>query len=276
MSLLKVSTLKWFIEHPLTHAFIVFLILLNAVTLGLETSPSIMARAGDMILFIDASILLLFILEISIRIYVYKRDFFRDSWSLFDLTIVALATLTYGSNVAIFRMLRILRIFRLFSAVKNLRMIVTSLLHAFESLFSIMLIILTIMYVFAVMATHLYGATFPDKFGTLGMTMITLFQIMTGDGWYSLVVGPVMEKHPYAWALFFPFVIIATFTILNVFVAIIVQGMNRQLIAEEKEKTREQDEMLEVALKHIKKLTTEVEVLKGTADKGCQGIGGRG
>jgi voltage-gated sodium channel len=102
---------------------------------------------------------------------------------------------------------------------------VESLLHAIPGIASITGLLALLYYVFAVMATGLFGAAHPAWFGTIGKSMYTLFQIMTLESWSMGIARPVMETPPSAWPFFIPFILIATFTILNLFIAIIVNSM---------------------------------------------------
>lgn len=219
--------IKW-VENPVTDRFIISLILINAVTLGLETSPAIMAKYGGFITTIDKIILSLFVTEISLRILAHGQRFFTDPWSVFDFFVVAIALLPATSQFSVLRALRVLRVLRLISMVPQMRRVVSALLSAIPGLSSIILVLLLIFYVFAVIATNLFAIQYPDWFGSIGHSMYTLFQIMTLESWSMGIVRPIMESHPYAWAFFIPFILIATFTMLNLFIAIIVNAMQLQ------------------------------------------------
>jgi voltage-gated sodium channel len=91
-----------------------------------------------------------------------------------------------------------------------------------------------IFYVAAVIATVLFGADFPQWFGTLGESAFTLFQIMTLEGWAMDIVRPVMEVFPLAWVFFLLFILASTFTLLNLFIAVIVNAIQREHSAEAK------------------------------------------
>jgi voltage-gated sodium channel len=205
--------------------FIIILILINAVTLGLETSKAATAAFGTWLLILDRTILAVFVAEIAIKLFAYRLRFFRDPWNVFDFVIVGIALVPASGPLSVLRVLRILRVLRLLSMVPRLRFVVESLLRAIPGILSIALLMVVLYYVFAVMATGLYGPSFPQWFGTLGASMYTLFQIMTLESWSMGIVRPVMETHPYAWLFFIPFILFATFTILNLFIAIIVDTM---------------------------------------------------
>jgi len=201
------------------------LIILNAVVLGLETSPTLMGRFGPWLLAIDQTILAVFVVEITARLLVHRRAFFLDAWSIFDLMVVVIALVPASGPLAVLRSLRVLRVLRLLSVVPSLRKVVGALLAAVPGLSSIALVLGLIFYVFAVMATKLFGPAFPDWFGTLGRSIYTLFQVMTLESWSMGISRPVMEIFPYAWAFFVPFILVATFTMLNLFIAVIVNAM---------------------------------------------------
>ncbi|MCG6868125.1 MAG: ion transporter [Gammaproteobacteria bacterium] len=217
--------MAYWIEAARVQYFIVAIIVINAVTLGLETSPAVMVRVGYWLLVLDNIVLGVFVLEMSAKLYAYRWGFFRDPWNVFDFVIVSIALIPASGPLSVMRVLRILRVMRLISVMPRLRFVVESLLHAIPGIASIAGLLVLLFYVFAVMATGLYGTEYSAWFGTIGKSMYTLFQIMTLESWSMGIVRPVMESHPYAWLFFIPFILIATFTILNLFIAIIVNTM---------------------------------------------------
>lgn len=225
------------VESPRVQYSIVVLIVINAITLGLETSATVMAHAGSWLLALDNFVLGVFVVEISIKLYAHRWHFFRDPWNVFDFIIISIALIPASGPLAVLRALRILRVLRLVSMVPRLRFVVEALLHAIPGIASIAGLLVLLYYVFAVMATGLFGAAHPAWFGTIGRSMYTLFQVMTLESWSMGIARPVMETHPYAWVFFIPFILIATFTILNLFIAIIVntmQTMHDRTVAQEK------------------------------------------
>ncbi|HSO05758.1 MAG TPA: ion transporter [Pelomicrobium sp.] len=242
-------------EGPRAQRLIIALIVVNAVTLGLETSASVMAAIGPALKTVDAAILAVFVLEVGARLIGRGPAFFRDPWSVFDFLVVAIALVPASGPFAVLRALRILRVLRLFTMVPSMRRVVGALLAAIPGIGSIALIIGILFYVFAVIATNLFGAAFGDWFGTLGRSMYTLFQIMTLESWSMGIVRPVMERYPYAWLFFIPFILVATFTMLNLFIGVIVSAIQSQETALQ-EKT-------EVAVEHAAAMThADVESLR--------------
>ena len=217
--------LKRFIENSKVQFFVLGLILINSVTLGIETVPSVMADYGPVISILDKAILTVFVVELIIRLFVYRAAFFRDPWMVFDFIVVSIALIPATGQFSVLRALRVLRVLRILTIVPSMRRVVGALLSAIPGLSSIALVLLLLFYVFAVIATNLFASEYPEWFGHLGHSFYTLFQIMTLESWSMGIARPVMESFPYAWAFFIPFILVATFTMLNLFIAIIVNAM---------------------------------------------------
>jgi voltage-gated sodium channel len=251
--------LRSFIDRPATQRTILALILLNALVLGLETSPALMAAYGPLLVALDQAILGMFVVEIAARLLVHRWAFFRDPWSVFDFVVVGIALVPATGQLAVLRALRVLRVLRILTIVPSMRRVVGALLSAIPGLSSIALVLLLIYYVFAVIATNLFAATYPEWFGDIGRSLYTLFQIMTLESWSMGIARPVMANFPYAWAFFVPFILIATFTMLNLFVAIIVSAMQTY----EEQDPRGTVAVVEQARDHIEAdLHTEVRALR--------------
>lgn len=241
--------LQRLVDSPRTQRIVTALILLNAVTLGLETSESAMATAGPLLVLIDRLILTVFVLEILGKLIVYRLAFFRSGWNVFDFLIVGIALVPATENLSVLRALRILRVLRLMSVVPQLRQVVQALLQAIPGMASIIGVLVLVFYVSAVLATKLFG-THPDAdmqewFGTIGASMYTLFQVMTLESWSMGIVRPVMEVYPYAWAFFVPFIMMTTFAVVNLLVGLIVNSMQDAHAEESNKQTSDyRDEVL--------------------------------
>ncbi|MCU0839393.1 MAG: ion transporter [Rhodospirillales bacterium] len=249
------------VEHPAFQRTILALIIINAITLGMETSPSIMAAVGPQLIALDRLILAVFVIELGLRIAAYGRRFFRDPWSLFDLFVVMIALMPQAGPLSVLRALRILRALRLISAVPRLRRVVAALLSAIPGMGAIILLMCLIFYVAAVIATKLFGSRFPEWFGTIGESLYSLFQIMTLESWSMGIVRPVLEVYPHAWAFFVPFILIATFTMLNLFIAVIVNAMQSQHNIEVEQAEAAAHEERAVMLDEIRALRRDLDRL---------------
>jgi voltage-gated sodium channel len=220
--------LRGIINDPRTERFIMALIIFNAVTLGLETSQTLMAEWGSVLHLVDQVILGIFVVELVGRMVLQRGAFFRDGWNIFDFVVIGISLAPATEAFTVLRALRVLRLLRLITVVPSLRRVVGGLIAALPGMGSIVLLIGLVYYVCAVMAVNLFGADFPALFGTLGASLFTLFTIMTLEGWVDGVVKPIMEKFPYAWLFFIPFIIGTTFTVLNLFIGIIVNAMQEE------------------------------------------------
>ncbi len=206
--------------------FITYLIILNGITMGLETSKEFMADFGTATSLFNALVISIFTIEIAMRIYVHRLSFFKDPWSIFDFSIVAISLVPISTGFEILRVLRVLRLFRLVTVVPQMRKIVSALISVIPGMLSIAALMSLFFYIFAIMATQLYSEKFPEWFGTLGESFYTLFQIMTLESWSMGIVRPVMEVYPLAWVFFVPFIFVVTFVMINLIVAIVVDAMS--------------------------------------------------
>ena len=247
---------------PFEHLMTV-LIVLNGITLGLETSPDLVAKYGGVLHFFDRAVLAIFVVELLLRFFVYRGKFFADPWRVFDFVIVAIAVAPTSGAFSVLRALRILRALRLVSLVPSMRSVVGALLAALPGMASIIGLMLLILYVSSVLATKLFGAVSPEFFGTLGSTFFTLFQVMTVEGWPDIARG-VMEQAPWAWVFFVIYLLVATFMVLNLFIAVVVNAMQTQVGDELKDEGEVHTRQI---LEELRLLRREVELLRGGAEK---------
>nr|WP_207943263.1 ion transporter [Actinomadura sp. KC345] len=248
-----------------TQRVIVAVILVNAVTLGLETVPSVMEHSGGLLHAVDRVALGVFVTELLAKIYVQRARFVRDPWNVFDFAVVGISLVPHSGGLSVLRSLRILRALRLISMVPSLRRVVSALLGAMPGMASIAMLLALVLYVGAVMATKLFGQAEPEYFGDLGASLFTLFQVMTGESW-SQVARSVMEHHPAAWIFFVVFILVCTFVVLNLFIAVVVRAMEdddvqqtETIAAAVRQAQRDSDAAL---LEEIAALRTEIRALR--------------
>jgi len=233
---------------------IVALILVNALLLAAETDPSIEARFGGVIQVLNDIIVWVFVVELSLKMMVFGRQFWRDQWNWFDLTIVLLSVAPATEAFAALRSLRALRLLRLVSILPSLRQVMEGFLKAIPSLGSIMGLMLLLLFVFAVMGTRLFGAAHPEYFGSLGKSTFSLFTVMTLEGWPDLA-REVMRTHALAWLFFIVFIVLSSWAVLNLVIGVIVDSMHAH--------TREKEEELEhEILRNQVKLIDEMAELR--------------
>lgn len=237
---------------------IISLILVNAALLGMETSPGIMASWGDIIHKLDLAILTVFVVEIASLLYARGWRFFTDPWCVFDFIVVGIALIPASGPFAVLRALRVLRVLRLINKIPSIRKVVGALLGALPGMTSVFGLVMILFYVYAVIATKLFGQDFPELFGDLGRSFFTLFQVMTLEAWAGGVARPVMELYPYAWIFFIIFILTATFTVLNLFVAVIVNSLNTIHGEEESDKGND----LETMRRELKLMRQDVKEIR--------------
>lgn len=250
------ARLAAWLEQPIIRNSIIGVILFNAVILGMETSPSIMAAAGPLILALDQACLAIFVIELVLKMVALGPRFFRVGWNIFDFVIVGIALVPGGQGLSVLRALRILRVLRVVSAVPSLRRVVEGLLTALPGMGSVFLLMSIIFYIGAVMATKLFGASFPEWFGSIGASLYTLFQVMTLESWSMGIVRPVLDVYPYAWAFFVPFIMVTTFAVVNLIVGLVVNSMQDAHAAESNAAT---DAYRDEVLDRLRKIEERLE-----------------
>ena len=260
------------VDHPISQRFIVILLFVNALTLGLETSDEVMSTYGSWIGRINDEIPYIFVVEVSARLFARGRRFFGEAWNIFDVIIITVSFLPSGSAFSALRALRILRVLHVISLVPRMRHVVAAMVRSLPQIGSIVALLLIISYISSVIVTHLYGSDYPELFGSIGRSMLTLFQLMTLEGWAAEVVRPVMETHPYSVLLFIPYMLMTAFAILNLFTAVLVDSM--QLIQQNYSYESSENEtrsIIKAELADVKDdlttLTQEIKHLRSELDR---------
>lgn len=246
--------LKQVIESNAFTGAIMALIILNAITLSLETSPTIMASAGPTLMIVDKAILAVFVAELLAKFAVYRWNFFRSGWNLFDLAVVGIALVPATGPLAVLRALRVLRVLRLVSLLPQMRRVVEALVYSLPGMASIAMLMGVVFFVGSVVATKLFGTAHPVYFGTLGDSLFTLFAIMTLEGWAD-IAREVQTTHPQAYLFFIPFIVISVFAVLNLFIAVLTNSMQEM----QKEELQAEEQ---IAIRHQQELMAEIERLR--------------
>lgn len=257
--------LRTVVDSDRFQRFILVVILINAITLGMETSARLAAGSGGLLHTVDRLALAIFVVELVLRIVAHGARFFRDPWGIFDLLVVGIALVPASGAFAVLRALRVLRVLRLVSVVPSMRGVVTALLAAVPGMASIAALLGLLLYVAAVMATGLFGATVPERFGDLGTSLFTLFQVMTTDDWAN-IAREAMAAQPLAWIFFVSYILLSTFAVLNLFIAVVVRAMEDQVATEVKadvaEHQREDALSSAAILDEIRTLRAEIAELR--------------
>ncbi len=261
------SPLLQLVENHRFKQTIVVLIVLNAVLLGIETMRDLPEGAFDALFRLNRAILGVFVIEVVLRILAHRGAFFRDNWSLFDFVIVAASVIAPAGPFQIVRALRILRVLRLVSTIPSLRRVVDGLLHAVPGIGSVLVLLLLILYIAAVMATMLFRDVAPENFGHLGISLFSLFQIMTLEGW-SDIATKVMAQHTWAWIFFIGYILIATFLVLNLVIGVVVSSIQSRIEIEAAERSAaersEDDSYLKQELASVRE---EIRLLRESLER---------
>jgi voltage-gated sodium channel len=241
------------VENSIFQRAIIFVIVLNGITLGLETSETLVAEFGGLLHAVDRVVLVIFVAELTVRLYAHRWRFFTDPWSIFDLVVVGISLVPAAGSLSVLRALRILRAMRLISAVPGMKRVVGGLLSALPGMASIVMLLGLVNYVGAVLATELYGPTAPAHFGNLARSLFTLFQVMTGEAWPD-IAREVMADHPTAWIFFVIYILVSTFVVLNLFTAVVVSAMEPE--------RREEAAVDATVLNELRTLKAEIAALR--------------
>jgi len=260
------------LESPLVERFIIAVIVFNAITIGAETSAFLTERIGGVLHVADRIVVAIFVVELAARLYAYRGAFFKDPWNWFDTVIVAIALIPASGPASVLRTLRVLRALRLVSVIPSMRKVVNALLAATPGMASIIGLLALVMYVFAVLTTQLFGKVAPDYFDELPTSLFSLFQIMTGEAWPE-IAEQVMEEKPWAWIFFVVYILMTTFVVLNLFVAVVVNAMDDYNTSAEEQRT---EDKLNTVLKELSRLNATVEAMRspGTANTVTAGDAG--
>ncbi|MCA0872578.1 ion transporter [Seohaeicola saemankumensis] len=221
-----------FVERSSVQNTILGIIIFNAITLGMSTSDTVQNSIGGVLDVLDNIVLTIFVAELSLKLFAYGLRFFSNAWNIFDLVVVSLGLLPDKAGLSALRGLRVIRSLRLLSVIPQMRAVVQALLDALPGMGAVIVMISIVYYVFGVMATLMYGDAFDEWFGTLGRSLYSLFQIMTLESWSMGIVRPVMREFPNAWLFFVPFIVITAFSVLNLFIGILVNTMQSAVEAE--------------------------------------------
>jgi voltage-gated sodium channel len=246
----KRETLSKLVEGPRFATFLTTLIVLNALVLGVLTYLEPGTRWHGVLSFLDEAITWIFVAELALKLTAQGRDFFRHGWNWFDFLVVAVSFAPGAGAFTALRALRVLRVLRLLHMVPMMKRVSEALFKALPGMGAILAVLAFVTYVGAVMATMMFGKSdnpqVVELFGSLQASAFTLFQVMTMDGWRNEVVQVVMDDgKPFAWIFFFIFIFLASFAILNLFIALIVEALQRSQEAVQEAQIAEQEDQIE-------------------------------
>ena len=225
--------LKQLVENKGFQIAILCVICLNALVFGVQTSLCARQCCGGWLNKIDLLCLAVFTVELALKIVVYNRRFCRDPWNVFDFIVVAVSFIPDCGIFSAIRLFRILRVFKLISGIRHMRIILEAIVKSVKGIMWTGLLLVLIYYVYGIIGTHLFGASFDDWFGSLGKSVYSLFQIMTLESWSMGIARPVIAVYPYAWIYFVSYILMTSFLVMNIVVGIVLTSITECCQAEE-------------------------------------------
>ena len=256
-----VSRIRSLVERGAFQKFILFVIAVNAFTMGLQTVPAVVKCVGGVLTAVDQVCLGIFVVELLLKMVSYNRRFVFDGWNVFDFLVVAVCFMPSMGALSTARVFRVLRVFKVISGVRHLRIIIAALLRSVPGILWTIFLLALVYYVYAIVGTMIFGGKFVAWFGSLGKSFYSLFQIMTLESWSMGIARPVIAEFPLAWVYFVSFVLISSFVVMNIVVAIVVNSMG-DINASNEEDAPKADENLD---EEIRKLEEQLAVVKRLA-----------
>ncbi len=262
------------VDSPRFQHFILGVIVVGAIVIGVETSATLTARYGAIIGAVELLIQTIFVVEIAIRVvacWPQPAAFFRNGWNVFDFAVVAASLLPQaGAFAMVARLARLMRVTRLVSAFPELRLIIGTMVRSIPSMGHVIVLLALLLYVYAVLGFHFFRETDPAHWGSLGAALLTLFQMLTLEGWVE-IQDAVLDPYPLAWIYFSSFVFVAVFVVVNLFIAVVINNLEsvkheQQIDTDRKGAHRGLLEAIETVRQRLEELE---ERLRATpADKG--------
>ena len=248
----RIAETQWFTN------FILGVIVLAGVVVGMQTYKEFEADNHALLSTLDTVILWIFVLEAAIKIIAKGNkplDYFKDPWNVFDFTIVVVCFLPIGGKfIPVLRLARVLRVLKLVSAIPRLQILVNAVLKSIPSIGYVFLLGILHFYIYGCMATFLFSENDPVHFRNLQTSMLSLFRAVTLEDWTDLMyinmygsanygydestyaalanIGITEDKivstaSPLAAGAFFvSFILTGAMIVLNLFVGVMLTGMD--------------------------------------------------
>lgn len=222
-------------ENSIFKSAVIFIIILSALLLGTSTYD-LSVEALRVLMILDYFITIFFCVEISIRFAAEKdkKNFFKEGWNIFDTTIVIFSLVPSGESVLLLRLLRIFRVLRLISFIPELRELIEALIRSISKLGYVCILLFIILYIYAVFGSMVFSEIDPQRWGDLGIALITLVQVLTLSSWEQVML-PIQQQIPWAWIYFFSFIALGAITVLNLIIAVLVNVMSEIQVEKNKE-----------------------------------------
>jgi voltage-gated sodium channel len=241
------SRCKRVADSSLFQNFILGVIVLNAVTLGVQTYD-LKQGVEDALNLMDDFFLGIFLIELTIRIAAFgsrPQDFFKDGWNLFDFIVIG-AVFVPGirENATLLRIVRLLRVVRVVTVLPDLRVLIQALVRSIPPILSLGVLTLMLMYVYGMVGWILFHEQDPENWGDIGTALLSTFTMLTLENWPTLLDAG-MAIHPQSWVFFVSYVLLASFLDINILIANIINSVEQVHQSEREDERAERLERLE-------------------------------
>ena len=242
---------------------ILAVIFLNAVVLGMQTSPCVDGACNGWLERIDQWCIAVFTVEIVLKLVAYRLRFWCSAWNVFDFAVVAISLVPDMGMFSLVRLFRVLRVFRLVSGMRHMRIILAAILKSLPGVSWAGMLLALVYYVYGIIGTNLFGAAFPDWFGNIGKSAYSLFQVMTLESLSMGIARPVIAQFPYAWVFFVTYILFSSFIVMNIVVGIVLNSIGDSF------KKEDSDDAVAVgdALSELEKLKRQMDVVEKVFSK---------
>jgi len=258
------STLERFLESRAFHLIVLGFILINAIVIGLETSSEMMRDFGSELLFVEYTIVGLFVIEIFTRIVVFREKYFKKGWNIFDFVVISISLLPHAAGLSILRLFRVIHSLSLFEISPYMRHLLLALRHVGPSILNLSFLMIIAFYILGVVGVEFFSEHFPKQFGSLPWSIFTLFRLMVYDD-YGVITRPILEAYPFAWVYFLMITLVLAFVLINLFVAVVVTALQRAIDTEKdpiETKVKQELKLLANDTQVIHELKAEIQELK--------------
>ena len=241
------SRCKRIADSGLFQNFILGVIVLNAITLGIQTYD-LSESIESLLTTLDDIFLGIFVVELIIRISAFgsrPQDFFQDGWNVFDFVVIALAFVPgVRQNATLLRIVRLLRVVRVVTVLPDLRVLLQALVRSIPPILSLAVLTLMLMYVYGMVGWILFHEQDPANWGNIGQALLSTFTMLTLENWPQLLEAGT-AIHPQSWIFFVSYVLLASFLVINILIAIIINSVEQVHQVEREEQRAERLERFE-------------------------------
>lgn len=242
----KILKIYNLLESKTGHYFIGTIILINSIILGAQTFQNIPIHIAEYLHHSDKIILGIFITEMIIKLLAGGRSFFHNRWNIFDLIIIFGSSIHHHDFLPLLRGFRVMHLVTMIEAATKIRHILSGFWKAIPGAMSVLGLLLLFFYIYSVIGVFIFRDLGIPQFQHIGVSMETMFQILTGDNW-SDIMYLVEKVSRHAWIYFITYYIVMVFVILNLFIGVVVgalQAAEEEIFQKEKDTDTNKEQLI--------------------------------